>query len=257
MKKSCILTFDGQSPEIRKNITYAQRNIRLRKTPGSPDKNLHNKYDRSIYFGYGWTDTKDRTWIPTGIQKSIIDSSSKAHIRPHWDVLDNKTQVHTNIYPVINDFSSTSMKQNDSSNEHWKQWTPLPYIDDDYYLISLESSQKSLTIRLGYHDDDDYEAIFTFEMNSLISHRQIEEGSRLRLYSYLDEKYEKDFYAEKCFFIVENSRYVSSTLKQSRHTEPKDTYTHFAFLTSDDIIDVITIKYPEIKILYNPIRDSL
>lgn len=139
--------------------------------------------------------------------------------------------------------------------EHWTRWTPHVNIHNNYYLISTTDAIDKVVIHLAYVDNDDYEATLSFENKSVIGYRQVDEGSRLTLYSELNKTYGADFYASWPFFIVENSRYLAHILTHNSNPSLYNEYIHFSFFTTDHIIDVISKKHPETTLICNPLKE--
>lgn len=130
--------------------------------------------------------------------------------------------------------------------EKWTKWEPVMDLPDKIFLEKLIDDKKGLTIE--FNDElETTEIIVNFE-NSVVSYRNSDEGKRLNTLEFLNEKYGKIFYSNWSFFKVNNSLYLKWL-----NDETYDMYTdynieHYVFLTSNDIVDVLSSYPPKIRI---------
>lgn len=66
---------------------------------------------------------------------------------------------------------------------------------------------------------------------------------------FLTNKYGADFLGEHYVYMVENSKFLSWFNEESYNIVSGYAVNHYAFLTSNDIVDVLTTYAPKIRIV--------
>ena len=101
---------------------------------------------------------------------------------------------------------------------------------------------------LNDHSDLKQKILIFFE-SSIHAYRSTDESFRLRTLDMLDKTYGSSFYTQWTFFKVQNSSYFLWLSEQSYKIAKEEHLTHFSFLASNSIVDVIAAYEPIVKIL--------
>lgn len=133
--------------------------------------------------------------------------------------------------------------------EVWKKWNP---IDDDLGKMYLEELVKIKgTMNLLLRSEVRNIALkFLFD-GEILSFCCSDEGRRLKTINDLDQKYGTDFYTNQNYFIIENSEYVNKFNKETYDIYKNYQITHYVFLLSDDVIDILSAFPPSVTIITN------
>lgn len=133
-------------------------------------------------------------------------------------------------------------------NEQWEQINideiSKTYGKADYAKI-IDDEQG---LRIGLVFENDVQVEFLFE-TSVLSYNVCDEGRRLKTLDFLTDKYGQDFFGEHYIYMVENSKYLSWFNEESHGIVSGYAVNHYVFLTSNDIVDVLTTYAPKIKIV--------
>jgi hypothetical protein len=130
--------------------------------------------------------------------------------------------------------------------EIWKHWNPIQGMAVKFYKKSLVDNTQGLI--LTFQDTlSDKKLIVTFGKGTL-SYRNTDEGSLLEMLHYLEKNYKTDFYGKRSLFEVENSEYIKWFLRESSGVYTNEEVKHYVFLTSDDVIEVLSLYAPDVKI---------
>jgi len=68
---------------------------------------------------------------------------------------------------------------------------------------------------------------------------------------FLDQHYGGDFYSKWPLFKVKNSNYLKWFHKESNNIYELDTVEHYVFITSDDVVEILSKYPPKITIRSN------
>ena len=129
--------------------------------------------------------------------------------------------------------------------EKWKKWIPIEGVSKDLNLSSITFDNNGLLIKLcGQLDKEELEVSY----ESVFSFRSTDEGRRLNLLNTLSEKYGKDFYKTWSMFKVEFSPYINWLNKETYGIYESYDIEHHVYITSNDILEVITAQTPSFKI---------
>lgn len=130
--------------------------------------------------------------------------------------------------------------------ENWKSWNPIQDLPKEIYNDSLIDDTEGLVII--FSDKDNKNRIIVKFENLVLSYRNTDEGSLLKMLNYLNREYGDSFYIGLPFFIVDNSEYIKWFLDQSSGIYQKQDVKHFVFVTPHDVIEVLSKYEPEIFI---------
>lgn len=127
--------------------------------------------------------------------------------------------------------------------ENWKKWEPILISDRCYELIALQQDRNGL--KLIYEDDNEIiEVVFKEE---LLSFRSCDEGNRWKTIDNVLDKNGVDYFVNELFFIVENSEFKNWFIEENYSNYSKDEFLHYAFVTPNDVVDVLALHAPEVK----------
>lgn len=130
-------------------------------------------------------------------------------------------------------------------NEKWEKWHPVEGLPEKVDLPNLCFDKNGL--RLEMVGVDHYERII-FQYESTLSFRLTDEGRRLRLLSYLNDNYGKDFLGKWSFFKIMDSPYVRWLNEETYGIYEQYEVEHHAFLTTNEVVEVISATMPIIII---------
>lgn len=129
------------------------------------------------------------------------------------------------------------MEQNnkDIMTEQWQRWNP-PYItiEEQYFIDHVSLKAETVCITVSNAADLTHLIQFTF---TAITYRYTNESYRLATISDINHV-QGVIYADWTFFKVINSSYLTAL-----HAS-QDSHIHYAFITSDAIVDVISTNEP-------------
>jgi hypothetical protein len=131
--------------------------------------------------------------------------------------------------------------------ETWKKWDPINDVSTKFYKESLFDSKGEVILVLQ-EEISGRKLIVTFDRR-ILSYRNTDEGSLLEMLYYLEQNYGRDFYSKRSLFEIENSEYIKWFLKESSGIYTKEEVKHYVFLTSDDVIEILSTCAPTVKII--------
>jgi hypothetical protein len=131
--------------------------------------------------------------------------------------------------------------------EQWKQWKPVQGLANKYYIESAFHTSEGLRLFFfeTYNAQKRLQIIFE---NPVEAYRNTDESYDLALIDMLDAHYGTSFYGDWTFFKVENSLYMKWLFEQSKNSVSVHELTHFAFITSNFLFEVIA--HHELHIIF-------
>lgn len=96
--------------------------------------------------------------------------------------------------------------------------------------------------------DDEKILIEVIFKNELLAFRSCDEGDRWKTVDSVLSEYGSDFFKGKLFFKVENSEFKEWFEKETFGVNNKSEFTHYAFVTPNDIFDVLAFGDPVINV---------
>lgn len=134
---------------------------------------------------------------------------------------------------------------------HWKGFK-IDEIDESFgncELVRFSQEEDSIEIDLIF--DNDRTLQFTFP-NGALSYRYADEGDRLEMLAYLSKNHQNESFKKMYSiyyptFLIEDSDYLKWFYEESENSYNDDEVTHYIFLTSNDVIDVLSTYPPKVK----------
>lgn len=127
----------------------------------------------------------------------------------------------------------------------WEKWIPLESIPARLYKESLIDDGDSLRIIVS-DETEGQKYSFLFD-GLLLSYRNSDEGSRIRMLEHLDKHYAHLEYGNWTLFKMKNSSYLEWFAQESfERYEGMGEVEHYVFLTSNDVIEVLSVDPPTI-----------
>lgn len=121
----------------------------------------------------------------------------------------------------------------------YKRWNPVPKLEGlRLYCEALHDDREGF--RLRFRSDDSSLGIVVVRFESHLLYTNSDEANRLAGIENADE-----VLFPHAFWKVENSDLVKEFQRQSAHLHEHDPLTHFAFLSCNDCIDVLSIAEPQ------------
>ena len=122
--------------------------------------------------------------------------------------------------------------------EKYMKWEPIEDIPDKLYLDGLYHDWEGFRLLLS-----DYETgrMLRITFDPALSYRNTDEGDLLKT-----EEVAEGIFAWP-LYIVENSRFLEWFHKESYEIRKKDNPLHYAIITPNDIIDVISAFLPTVE----------
>ncbi|ALS00164.1 hypothetical protein ATZ33_01860 [Enterococcus silesiacus] len=129
-------------------------------------------------------------------------------------------------------------------NEEWKSLNIADVPKGEYELEKVTYDTNGTIIELG---NDDIKLIIDFHYAVILT-RYSDESQRWKTTDRLLYKYGKDFFKNSPLFIIENSDFADWLEKESFGVNSKKDVTHYCIYTPDDVVDILSLKDPEIRI---------
>ena len=130
--------------------------------------------------------------------------------------------------------------------ENWNKWNPENFPNGNYSVISFAQNPDGTKITL-VSDECMVEVIF----DGVTPHvRTSIEGLRIRTWSEVQKKNENRYFFKDWFlYIVDDSKLSAWVSEESCGVYNNEELTHYAIVTSEDIIDVISTFEPTIRMM--------
>ncbi|MBG0917870.1 hypothetical protein [Exiguobacterium sp. SRB7LM] len=127
----------------------------------------------------------------------------------------------------------------------WEKWIPVESIPERLHKESLIDDGDSLRIIVS-DATEGQKYSFLFD-GLLLSYRNSDEGSRLRMLEHLDRYYAHLEYGNWTLFKMKNSSYLEWFAQESleRYVGMGEV-EHYVFLTSNDVIEVLSADPPTV-----------
>ena len=130
--------------------------------------------------------------------------------------------------------------------ERWILWNTVSIPTGQYELIKVQYDCEGLKLLF----DDEKILIEVTYGNEVLAFRCCDEGDRWKTVDSVLSKYGADFFKGKLFFKVENSEFKEWFEKEKFGILTKHEFIHYAFVTQNDIVDVLALNDPVIKITF-------
>lgn len=124
--------------------------------------------------------------------------------------------------------------------EKYTLWTETIALPKNLYLQGLLDTYEGF--RLILEDKEGTGAVFRVGFDSHLAYRNMDEGDRLRSLPALCETRQ----AEATVYLVENSEWVKWFKDENQGKYSNDNLNHWAIITPNDWVDVISFEAPQI-----------
>jgi hypothetical protein len=122
--------------------------------------------------------------------------------------------------------------------EKYKKWLPLEDIPDRLYLDGLYDDWEGFRLLLRHYETG---RMLRITFDPALSYRNTDEGDLLKT-----EDISEGFFKWP-LYIVENSRFLKWFHEESYEIRKKDNPLHYAIVTQNDFIDVISAFPPIVE----------
>lgn len=128
--------------------------------------------------------------------------------------------------------------------ERWERWNSPESVADDYELKSLVQDWEGLTlVFLGRKTE-----VTLVYREQLLSFRSCDEGDRWKTVDTALADHGKHFFRGWLAYKVSESDYASWFFRETFGSTTTDEILHLAFVTANDIIDVLSLREPTVTI---------
>jgi len=133
-----------------------------------------------------------------------------------------------------------------------ERWEPVQIseIDKKYgraEYAKIIDDEHGLRIELVFENDS--RVRFLFE-TSVLAYNVCDEGRRLKTLNFFIEQYGLGMFGKYPVYIVENSGYIKWFNEECYDAFSKYTISHYVFVTSTDIIDILTTYAPQVSVIH-------
>lgn len=128
----------------------------------------------------------------------------------------------------------------------WKPHNITNIPSGPYVFTATECGEEGFFILLSLEADPTKQFRISFEYNPAVFKRTPLRFSRTRIRG-LEAQHGSDCYKNYSFFVIEKSPYIQWVYQESFETLPPDWFTHYVFITTNEIIDVLATEAPSIK----------
>lgn len=132
--------------------------------------------------------------------------------------------------------------------ENWVQWNPLKGIVGKYDVDRVSMDERGLIIQL-YSENNITKKVEVHFSYTLDAYRYTNDSFAFNICGDLSQKYGVDFYGTWSFFKVTNSRYLQWLSEQSCAYSNEFTFTHFSFIGTDSIVDILARYEPAVTFI--------
>ena len=133
--------------------------------------------------------------------------------------------------------------------EEWERWNASQLVADDYELKYLLQDRNGLKIVFAGLETE----VTIVYREQILSFRSCDESDRWKTVSDVLAGHGKDSFRHWLAYRVTASDYASWFAHETFDSTTADEILHLAFVTANDVIDVLSLAEPDI--LLSPIRD--
>lgn len=130
-------------------------------------------------------------------------------------------------------------------DEKWNIWKPISIPNGKYELMSLQLDGDGLKL---IFDDENIKVVVCYK-ETYLSFRCCDEGDRWKTVDNVLSKEGGSFFKDKLFFKIENSEYKKWFMDETFGIWSEDDFEHHAYVTANDIVDVLAGREPEISVI--------
>ncbi|WP_346353373.1 hypothetical protein [Azotosporobacter soli] len=129
--------------------------------------------------------------------------------------------------------------------EMWNKWEPIN--DTPIKLFGCRTIDDKDGLTLFFVNEMWQKKLKISFEEGVLAFRVTDEGKRLKLIDFLDETYGKAFYTEWMLFKVTQSDYIEWFNEQTFSIYETFNIVHYAFLTGNEIIEVLATAEPIVE----------
>src|SRR5699024_9642243 len=130
--------------------------------------------------------------------------------------------------------------------KRWKKWMPVKGLPPKMYNNLLVDGEEGVI--LNFSDENDTKRIIVKFDGNVLSYRNTDEGSLMKMIIFLNENYGSSFYYNWSIFNATNTTYINYILEEITEINKADEIHHYIFLTPHDVIEVLSIDIPSIRV---------
>ncbi len=128
--------------------------------------------------------------------------------------------------------------------ENWSVWESTNIPKGKYELISLEQNWNAVKL---IFDDEKTKVEVTYK-EEILAFRSCDESDRWKTIDTVLAEKGRYFFRNKLLFKVENSEFKQWYIQENFNTRNEAEFEHHVFVAMNDIIDVLALHEPVIKI---------
>lgn len=128
--------------------------------------------------------------------------------------------------------------------EKWTKWASNPIPNGNYELMEICQNWDGL--RLVFCNNK--RRIVVVYKEEILAFRSCDEGDRWKTVDEVLAMNGKEFFKDNLFFRVNNSEFKKWFCQENFGVREESEFDHHAFVTANDIVDVLALHVPEIKI---------
>ncbi|WP_026676220.1 hypothetical protein [Fictibacillus gelatini] len=128
--------------------------------------------------------------------------------------------------------------------EQWQKWKPLEEFPSKLWFDYLLQNRDGLKVQFESEDERKVEVIFGY---SALTHRVTDEGDLLQTIDFWSSEYGNDFFSWS-LYKSSNSSFIDWFHEESCEKFEDEAIEHYAFITPNEIIEVLSAIPPEIII---------
>src|SRR5699024_6842317 len=121
--------------------------------------------------------------------------------------------------------------------ERWKKWMPVKGLPPKMYNNLLVDGEEGVI--LNFSDENDTKRIIVKFDGNVLSYRNTDEGSLMKMLIFLDENYGSSLYYNWSIFKATNTAYINWFLEESFGIYKAAEIHHYIFLTPLDVMKVL------------------
>ena len=128
------------------------------------------------------------------------------------------------------------------SNQILKKWSPLEGIAEKLSLEALHDDYEG--VRLLLKGEEPNNRMLRISFDPSLAYRNIDEGDYMKsLHSFQGG----ELLGKWTLFTVENSEFLRWLNEESHDTHKNENITHYAVLTLDDCVDILSAHPPKVE----------
>lgn len=136
------------------------------------------------------------------------------------------------------------------TKELWSKWDPTDYLSNKFCVDSIQDEGNSLILTLSTTKLEQ-KGKLQITFSNIAYYSRTEENACLDIISSIHSKYGEEMY-QRTFFKISNSSLIQKLKRELNNNLFPPDLTHFSFVETNSIIDVLTSFTPEVEWLEQP-----